>query len=63
MRSLGLALFLSIGAAGTGFAQLAPAGTGGVAALVTVRSAAKVTPAPQPSMLHPCQDPCLSEVA
>ncbi|HJS43265.1 MAG TPA: PIG-L family deacetylase [Gemmatimonadales bacterium] len=33
MRSLGLALFLSIGAAGAGFAQLAPAGTGGVAAL------------------------------
>ncbi len=33
MRSLGLALCLSIGAAGAGFAQLAPAGTGGVAAL------------------------------
>ncbi len=33
MRPLGLALFLSISAAGAGFAQLAPAGTGGVAAL------------------------------
>ncbi|HZE93483.1 MAG TPA: PIG-L family deacetylase [Gemmatimonadales bacterium] len=33
MRSLGFALFLSIGAAGAGLAQLAPAGTGGVAAL------------------------------
>ncbi len=33
MRPLGLALFLSIGAAGAGVAQLAPAGTGGVAAL------------------------------
>ena len=33
MRPLGLALFLSIGAAGAGLAQLAPAGTGGVAAL------------------------------
>ena len=35
MRSLGVALFLSIGAAGAGLAQLAPAGTGGVAALAT----------------------------
>ncbi|HKA59240.1 MAG TPA: PIG-L family deacetylase [Gemmatimonadales bacterium] len=35
MRSFGLALFLSIGAAGAGFAQLAPAGTGGVAALAS----------------------------
>lgn len=33
MRRLGLILFLSIGAAGAGRAQLAPAGTGGVAAL------------------------------
>ena len=33
MRPLGLALFLCISAAGAGFAQLAPAGTGGVAAL------------------------------
>jgi LmbE family N-acetylglucosaminyl deacetylase len=32
-RLLGLTLFLSIGAAGVGLAQLAPAGTGGVAAL------------------------------
>lgn len=35
MRPLGLALFLSIGAAGAGLAQLAPAGTGGVAALAS----------------------------
>ena len=35
MRSLGLALFLSIGAADAGLAQLAPAGTGGVAALTS----------------------------
>ena len=35
MRSLGVALFLSIGAACAGLAQLAPAGTGGVAALAT----------------------------
>jgi len=35
VRSFGLALFLSIGAAGAGFAQLAPAGTGGVAALAS----------------------------
>ena len=35
MRSFGLALFLSIGAAGAGYAQLAPAGTGGVAALAS----------------------------
>jgi LmbE family N-acetylglucosaminyl deacetylase len=35
VRSLGVALFLSIGAAGAGLAQLAPAGTGGVAALAT----------------------------
>ena len=35
MRRLGLTLFLSIGAAGAGMAQLAPAGTGGVAALAT----------------------------
>ena len=33
MRQLSVALFLSIGAAGAGLAQLAPAGTGGVAAL------------------------------
>jgi len=33
VRPLGLALFFSISAAGAGFAQLAPAGTGGVAAL------------------------------
>ncbi|HWC72777.1 MAG TPA: PIG-L family deacetylase [Gemmatimonadales bacterium] len=33
MRSLAFALFLCIGAAGAGLAQLAPAGTGGVAAL------------------------------
>jgi LmbE family N-acetylglucosaminyl deacetylase len=33
VRPLGLALFLSLGAAGAGVAQLAPAGTGGVAAL------------------------------
>ena len=32
-RALGLALFLNIGAAGTGVGQLAPPGTGGVAAL------------------------------
>jgi LmbE family N-acetylglucosaminyl deacetylase len=32
-RALGLAFFLSIGAAGTGVGQLAPPGTGGVAAL------------------------------
>jgi LmbE family N-acetylglucosaminyl deacetylase len=35
VRRLGLTLFLSIGAAGAGMAQLAPAGTGGVAALAT----------------------------
>ena len=35
MRSLGFALFLSIGAAGAGLAQLAPAGTGGVPALAS----------------------------
>ncbi|MGH7521948.1 MAG: PIG-L family deacetylase, partial [Gemmatimonadales bacterium] len=35
MRPLGLALFLSISAAGAGLAQLAPAGTGGVAALAS----------------------------
>ena len=35
MRRLGLTLFLSIGAAGAGRAQLAPAGTGGVAALTS----------------------------
>ncbi len=35
MRSFGVALFLSIGAAGAGSAQLAPAGTGGVAALAS----------------------------
>jgi LmbE family N-acetylglucosaminyl deacetylase len=36
VRPLALALFLSIGAAGAGFAQLAPAGTGGVAALAGI---------------------------
>jgi len=35
VRSFGVALFLSIGAAGAGSAQLAPAGTGGVAALAS----------------------------
>ena len=33
MRRIGLTLVLCIGAAGAGRAQLAPAGTGGVAAL------------------------------
>jgi LmbE family N-acetylglucosaminyl deacetylase len=36
VRSLGVALFLCIGAAGAGLAQLAPAGTGGVAALASI---------------------------
>jgi LmbE family N-acetylglucosaminyl deacetylase len=36
VRSFGVALFLSIGAAGAGYAQLAPAGTGGVPALASL---------------------------
>ena len=35
-RALGLVLFLSIGAAGTGVGQMAPPGTGGVAALAGI---------------------------
>lgn len=36
---------------------------GGVLAFITVRTAKKVRPVPQASIVHPCHDPCLSDVA
>ena len=39
------------------------AGLGGIIALLTVSTVAKVAPHAQPSLAHPCGDPCLEERA
>jgi hypothetical protein len=36
---------------------------GGVVAFLTVRTAVPVTEARSPSVLHPCNDPCLAEAS
>jgi hypothetical protein len=36
---------------------------GGIVAYLTVRTAVPMTEAPNASVLHPCQDPCLAEAS